>query len=353
MFGGGGNSVQHELYLRLGSAQAAQPGAPRAEHFMPPNARLGRSVQLVSPREEHMVDQLPQRPKGRMLIYWGCGEHAPKGQPVVIDFARLAAGQMPPGLWSTTILRDWGPTATNSRSFARWPAEDGKYVSSSSSLTGPHRIVSNFGPEISFTAANDFMQPLRSRTAGMPSGASTVSWGGIPQATGYVASLFGGTMNDRGDMGDMVMWSSSASRQFGGGLSDWLSPGQVAALVRDRTVLPPATTSCIIPAEVMRDAGQFRMGMLTAFGPEENFAYPPRPANPKLAWKPEWTARIRHRSTTSWMDMPGMGAMMSGMNTGDDDEERPQPPANCRPRRGGLGGMLGGLGGLGGGGSGC
>jgi hypothetical protein len=70
MFGEGGNAVQHELYLRIGSGQAAQPGAPRAEHFMPPNARLGKSVLLVSPREERgSVDELPQRPKGRMPIY--------------------------------------------------------------------------------------------------------------------------------------------------------------------------------------------------------------------------------------------------------------------------------------------
>lgn len=349
MGGGGGNSVQHELLLRLGSGRAADRGAPKADHFMPPAAQLGRSVALASPREERSVDELPQRPKGRMLIYWGCGEHAPKGQPVVIDFSKLATGQVPPGLWSTTILRDWGPTAANSRSFARWPAEDGKYVRADSSLPGAHRIASNFAPEISFTLANDFMQPLRSRTMNLPGGAKNLMWTGIPQATGYLATLFGGNMNDRGDMGDMVMWSSSATRQFGGGLADWLSPGQVAALVRDRTILPPTATTCTIPVEVLRDAGQFRMGTLTAFGPEENFAYPPRPAGAR-SWNPEWTARIRHRSTTSWMDMAGMGGMggMGGQSARDGDDEE-APPRDCRPRRGGLGGMLGGLGGLGGG----
>jgi len=108
--------------------------------------------------------------------------------------------------------------------------------------------------------------------------------------------------------------------------------------VRDRTVLGPEKTSCAIPAEVIRDAGQFRMGTLTAFGPQEDFAYPPRPANPKAAWALQWTARIRHKSTTSWMDMPGMGGMGSG--------EDPRGPQGERPRRGGLGGMLGGFGGF-------
>ena len=52
MFGGGGNKLQHELYVRLGSSQDATKGKPKADHFMPPNARLGKSVALVTPREE-------------------------------------------------------------------------------------------------------------------------------------------------------------------------------------------------------------------------------------------------------------------------------------------------------------
>ena len=345
MFGGGrGNNVQHELYLRLGSSQASAKGAPKADHFPPPAARLGKSVALTTPREERAEDVLPQKPKGRLLIYWGCGEHAPKGQPVVIDFARVAAGQMPPGLWTSTIIRDWGPNLQNSRTFGRWPSEDGKYVKPDTALPGAHRVLSNYAPEMNFTLTKDFMAALRVSTSSLPSGASMVRWSGIPEATGYLAGLFGGKQTGNGEMGDMVMWTSSATRQFGGGLADWLSPSQVASLVRDRTVLPPTATSCTVPAEVIRDAGDFRVGTLTGFGPEENFSYPPRPATGP--WRIEWTARIRHRSTTSWMQMPGMP---SGMGAAAEDGGRGSASGgqNCR-RRGGLGGMLGGA--LGGGG---
>ncbi len=342
MFGGGrGNSVQHELYLRLGSSSSPAKGSPKADHFMPPSARLGKSVALVTPREEKVPEEMPQKPKGRLLIYWGCGEHAPKGQPVVIDFSRLAAGQMPQGLWSSTILRDWGPTLQNSRTFGRWPAEDGKFVKADSALPGPHRIAGNYSPEISFTLTKDFMAPLSVRNTSMPSGATILRWTGIPGATGYLAVVFGGKQGPGGEMGDMVMWSSSSTRQFGGGLGDWISPSQVAALIRDRTVMAPATTSCIVPAEVKRDGPDFRFGTLTAYGPEEAFSYPPRPADPRAAWNLEWTARIRHRSSTSWMQMPGMSMGAEG-SQGQQQE--------CRPR-GGLGGMLGGM--MGGGGGGC
>ena len=349
--GGGGDKAQHELYLRLGSSQAPDRGNPKADHFMPPPARLGKSVPLVTPQQEKgPVDELPgEKPRGRMLIFWGCGEHAPKGQPVVIDFARLAQGQVPPGLWSSTILRDWGPTLANSRAFGRWPNDDAmggnKQIRPDASLVGAHRIAGNYTPEINFALTRDFMGGLQTSSGSLPSGAAILRWNSLPEATGYFATLFGGKMGPNGQMGDMVMWASSSSRQFGGGLSDWLSPGQVAGLVGQGVVLPPSKTSCTIPAEVRAAAPDFRMGMLTAYGPQEDFAYPVRPVDPKARWDVLWTARIRHRSMTSWMDMPGMGGAMGGGGGQGGGAQ------GCKPR-GGLGGMLGG-GLLGGGGSGC
>jgi hypothetical protein len=314
MFGGGRNKVQKELYLRLGSTTGPTAGNPKADHFMPSVAKLGKSVALATPREEReVVDEIPgERPRGRILIYWGCADKAPKGQPVVIDLARLAQGQAPPGLWTTTILRDWGPSLRNSRTFGRWPAEDNKYVKSESSLLGAHRVAGNYSPEIAFTLTKDFMPALSPQTAAQASGAALLSWNAIAEATGYHAFLFGSKQAPDGQMADMVMWSSSFAKQFGGGLSDWISPDQAARLVREKTLLAPGTTSCMIPAEVLRNAPDFRFGTLTAFGPQEDFAYPPRPADPKAAWNLQWTARIRHRSFTSWMDIAGMPGQQQG-----------------------------------------
>ena len=330
---GGGDKVQKELYLRLGSSTGPASGAPKADHFMPAGAKLGKSVALATPKDERgPSDQMPgqregQRPTGKIYVFWGCGEHAPKGQPVVIDFAKLSAGQMPPGMWSGTVLRDWGPSLTNSKTFGRWPAEDRKFVKGDSSLLGAHRVAGNYSPELAFTLTKDFMAPLRTTAMANPSGSTLLSWNAVPGTTGYSAFLFGGKMGQGGQMGDMVMWTSSASRQFGGGLTDWLSPAQVAALVKDRTVMPPSATSCTVPAEVRTVAPDFRIGMMTAFGPEEDFAYPPRPADAKAAWNLQWTARVRHRSTTSWMEMPGMAGQA----------EQPQQ-RKCKK---GLGGILG------------
>ncbi|HEX7711552.1 MAG TPA: hypothetical protein VF418_11530 [Sphingomonadaceae bacterium] len=370
----GGGNVQHELLLRLGSSHAPT-GAPQAEHFMPDGARLGKSVELVTPKTERApTDEIPssrpgERPTGRILIFWGCGEHAPPGQPVVIDLSKLSAGQVPPGLFSGAIPRDWGPTLENSKTFGRWPAEDGKYARPDSSLIGAHRVAGNYSPEMDFTLSHDFMAALSLSSNRNPSGSTLLSWGALPDATGYYINLFGGKQGPGGQMGDLVMWSSAASQQFGGGLGDWLSPGQVAPLVANRTVLAPATTRCTVPVEVGQAAPDFRMGTLTAFGPEEDFSYPPRPANPKQPWNLEWTARIRHRSTTSWMETQGMtmGTANSqgfggGYSRGGDDEDDrgqqgQQQQQQCKPKKhggfGGLGGALGGVLGGGGGRSGC
>lgn len=354
MGGGGGSQVQHELWLRLGSDNAPSDNKPKADHFMPSGAKLGKSVALVTPKVDNTpTDELPsmergRKPSGRILIYWGCGEHAPAGQPFVIDLAKLSTGQVPEGMWSSRILRDYGPSLANSKTFGRWPADDGKSARPDSSLIGAHRVSGNYSPDMNFALTKDFMPALKLSTKTIPQGPEQLSWLALPDATGYHASIFGGKQGPNGEMGDMVMWSSSELREFGGGLSDWLSPGEVAALVKDRTVLAPSVTSCIVPAEVLRDAPDFRMGTLTAFGPQEDFSYPPRPADAKARWDLEWTARIRHRSTTSWMEMQGMTMGLDDDNdSASSDLAGKQPAAECKPKKkkrglGGLGGALGG-----------
>jgi len=339
--GRGGGGAQHELWLDLGSTRAPAAGAPKADHFMPAGARLGASVPLKTPEkaqgkpvQESPVQRDFQRPKGRMLIFWGCGEHAPKGQPVVIDFAKIAAGQMPPGLWSTSIPADRFVSQSSSRTYGYWPWGDGKQISSSSSLLGQHRVIGNYSPDMAFTLTHDFMGPLRATSAQQPSGAVMLRWNGLPDATGYHASLIGGQGNGR-EMQDIVWWSSSATREFGGGLVDWLSPATVGRLVASRAVLSPQTTACAIPAEVKQAAPQFMMVSLYAYGPEETFAYPPRPTNPKAAWNIEWQARIRHRSMTAIM--PGMPGM-----DGTGSAAQQQGETQCKPKKRGFGGLLGG-----------
>ncbi len=349
-FGGKGGAPQHELSLELGSSREPAGQPPKADHFMPVGAKLGVSVPLTTPvmdaKERDEREQPPekrnfQRPKGRMLIFWGCGEHAPAGQPIVIDFSKIAAGQMPPGLWSNAVPMERSVSPRSSRTYGAWPNQDGKSVKTDSSLLGAHRIAGNYSPEINFTLTRDFMGALRPTSFVQPSGATLLRWNPLLEATGYHAAVFGGKSAPGGQMGDIVWWSSSATREFGGGLSDWLSPKTVARLVNARTVLAPAITTCMIPAEVKAAAPEFQMATLYAYGPEEDFAYPPRPANSKAPWKPDWTARIRHRSMNAFL--LGMPERKTEARNGKRDGEQSQ---ECKPKPkkrgfGGFGDLLG------------
>ncbi|MFT3966917.1 MAG: hypothetical protein QM690_13650 [Sphingobium sp.] len=355
MLGGGRDKIARQMELRLGSTLSPTGGNPSADHFLPAGARLGKSVPLVSPTpaapgpREKRDDDVPdnfQKPKGRLLIFWGCGAHAPKGQPVIIDFAKVAAGQMPPNIFGggVAIPREWSILPSNSKTYGDWPnGKDRKMLGAASSLLGDHRIAGNYSPEIKFTLAQDFMGPLNPAASG--TGAIQLSWNSVAAATGYYAWVMGFQPGQDGQPRDMIWWASSSSRNFGGALWDWLSPTTVQQLVGQKVVMPPSQTNCLIPQEVKESIpGAMMIGNIYAYGPEANFAYPPRPADPKAPWKPEWTTRVRYRSNAMWFidGPPGLGGSASGPS-GESQQEQPQK--KCKR---GLGGLLGAAAGLGG-----
>lgn len=316
-FGGDPSSrIAYQLALRLGSDQTPTAPPPKGDHFFEAQAKLGKSVPLISPERATPSDYAPefQRPKGRLLLYWGCGAKAGPGQPVVIDFAKVAAGQIPPNLFSSAVpvIREVSPS--NSRSYADWPnGKAGKQPVAGSSLLGAHRVASNVGPDIAFTLAQDYMPGLSAGSAIEPDGSVMLHWKPVQGATGYAAWTMGG-MDRGGGNGDMVWWTSSATREFGGGLWDWLPPATVAKLITQKIVMPPTQTACQIPAEVKKASGEMMIGNLNAFGPEANFSYPPKPAG-NAVWNIDWTAKVRFRSHSMLMigaDFGGMGGAMSG-----------------------------------------
>jgi len=336
--GGPDGKVAHTLDLRLGSGQAPTAPPPAGDHFFLPQARLGKSVPLLSPeRKEGSQPQEFERPKGRLLLYWGCGAKAGPGQPVVIDFAKVAAGQMPPGLFSSAVPVIREISQANSRSYVTWPnKKSGKQPSSGSSLLGAHRVASNVGSDINFTLAQDYMSGLSASTTQQADGSVMMRWNALAPATGYAAWTIGGMdRNDRG--GDMVWWSSSSTREFGGGLWDWLPPSAVANLISRKIVMPPSQTSCQIPAEVKKASGEMMIGSLNAFGPEAQFSYPPKPAG-NAVWNIDWTAKVRFRSYTMLM----IGAGMEGFGGADSDDDsdtarRPSEGGKKKKCRGPLG----------------
>src|SRR5829696_1859934 len=131
MFGGGRASrasYVHNLTLQLGSPRRAA-GTPNAEHVPPAGLQAGQVLPLLTPAAvPHTTGPAQpwgqmERPRGRMLIYWGCGEHARAGQPAVIDFASMAAGRMPPAFANVAMKPMSPPTPATSATYGEWPNE--------------------------------------------------------------------------------------------------------------------------------------------------------------------------------------------------------------------------------------
>jgi hypothetical protein len=339
MMNGAGGSVAHTLDLRLASRDKA--AAPQADHLIPPGLQMGPSLPLIAPVREIPASQPAyyQRPKGRMLIYWGCGEHVGPGQPTIIDFAKVAAGQVPPGMAAMASMAHVVSGPTSAPGFGRWPNDkDSRPVPAAGSLIGAHKVQANYAPPIAFNLAGgqDFMPAMGLAEAGaMPSGATRLTWQAVAPATGYALAMFGASGGFGGNGGaDVVMWSSASKAAMPA--LDYLSPAEVKRLIAAGTVLPPSTTQCLLPAEV---AAAVPMGMVMGigYGPEAYFADKPK--------APTWTTRVRYKTTASVMH--GMGAMMgggTGMSAGEgDDQQQPQPGQQPKKKKKfGIGDLLGG-----------
>src|SRR6202012_650687 len=102
-----------------------------------------------------------QQPHGRMLIFWGCGEHAPPNQPIVIDFARM--GPQGQGMEQMMALsRGLGvapmqpPSPGRSATYGEWPnAQSRASVPPDGSLVGAHAVRGDYSPDINFNLGPD------------------------------------------------------------------------------------------------------------------------------------------------------------------------------------------------------
>jgi hypothetical protein len=326
---GGGGGDNYMLDLRLSSATPAPQQPEKGDHFFLPAAKMGKSVPLLgdSPGKPAKSDYDPrgmEKPKGRLLMFWGCNTKAPKGQPFIIDFAKLPTAQMPANM--PAQMRGYqAAAAARDANAAWWPhGNSGRQPKSGSSLRGEHRIASGFTPEIKFAVANDYMASLKINPMEQM-GAIVLGWNSVPTATGYVAWAMGG-MERAGQGGDMVMWTSSNNRDSGVGM-DWLSPVEVQRQIAAKNVMPPSQKTCAIPTEAKAAAGGMMFGSMNAFGPEENFSFPPKPADPKAVWNIDWTAKVRFRAFSSFMT--GMGAM-GDMSDSGDGSTGPKPKKKCK-----------------------
>jgi len=343
--GGSNPGYVHNLQLDLGSSRRPA-GAPQADHFIPVGLNAGPSLPLASPEPAR-----PQTPRpyetptygdgganGRILIYWGCGEHARPGQPYEIDLASLRTGRVPPAMAALNVRPMTPPSQATSATFGEWPNQRSRTnIPASGSLVGEHVIRGNYSPDIRFTLApgQDFLAPIQltSNTRG-PGGAVPLAWNPVANARAYFLMATGAAENNT-----IILWSSSEIQFSQMGAFDYLPPEEIVRLLQQRVLLQPTTTQCTVPAEV---AGRVQAAslMMTAFGPEANFSYPARPARAPRGWAPDWAVKLRTRASYVGLLGQDMEAMMRGEGQGREQQQREEPRRRRNPL-GGLGRILG------------
>ncbi|ESQ74095.1 hypothetical protein [Asticcacaulis sp. AC402] len=334
MMGMMSGDVNHTVTLTLGSNQVARTETTGDHRMTAGDLPLYYKRTVATPTQPTPYTpgepQSYEPPKGKILIYWGCGERAAAGQPLVIDLARITdpnqrmtlVKQLAPQVTLDTVKK---PTPDSVKAYGEWPNAKTDSGFTGHSLTGAHTVKTDYAPQIDFSLnqGQDFLAPIKvSGNQKAASGAVPLTWAAIPNARGFVATAIGaGRERDT-----FIMWTSAASNTGWMGMApDYLTPGDIERLTASKVLLPGTATACTVPAEVA-NAGEGAMYNITAYGGETNLSYPARPADPKVAWNIQWTTKIRYKSQTGGLlgqDMGGAG--MFGM-TGRSEPEDQAPP---------------------------
>ncbi len=316
-------------WLDLAVTTQRKPEGTEATQTIPPGQAMGNSLLLLpvqaQPRTpsgpgHQSVDEVPQQPKGRILFYWGCSETVRPGQPRVLDFSKTGLEDYGKFMMGRAT-RDTGAKALPGH--AIWPNEKQRQkVPQNASLMGAHAVSGDGLPaSLQFTLgeSQDFMPKLAITSQGGGAGATQTNWQILPTARAYFLNAMSGS--DSGGETEMVIWSSSEVPEPGWGLMDYASNANVEKWLKEKVLLPADQSQCALPAGIFAKAqGAMLRGI--AYGQELNLAHPPRPVDKRIAWEPEWAAKVRVKSLT--MVMLGDEGHAAG-------QRRPQRPGTSIP----------------------
>lgn len=328
-FGGIGRRVDIALYTRN------KPAGTSALQELPAGADLGAApLHLVTPPREAAqrgddVASYPERPRGRILFYWGCSESVKPGQPRILDMGKLSAQDYGSFMQGRSVV-DRGARAE--AGYAIWPNErENSQIPRRATLVGEHSVSGDGVPpglEFRIDAQHDFMPSLQVDASGDLNDSIRVRWQPLAQARAYLLTAMSGGM-DGNDAPEMVIWSSSEPPEPGFGLLTYISNANIDRWLKDRVLLPANQGECAVPKGIFAK-GEGAMLQAIAYGNELNLVHPPRPADPKAPWQPEWSVRVRNKSVAMNMlgqDNAAMPAQRGESRRRNQEQEDTRPGA--------------------------
>jgi hypothetical protein len=342
MFGGGAGGKNS-----FGMTQSGSPGRwvdvtlytshnpmlPEAAQAVPAGTQLAPMLKLIAPKvdkgtppaptDESVVENEYPRPKGKMYLYWGCGDMVRAGQPRVLDMA-------------TAKPEDFGRFFTSRRATQRgthsaagrplWPNEaDARLIPANASLVGQHVFSGQGVPEgfkFAIGPQQDLMPAIDLKQVDA-NGATQLEWTALPTARAYFIAAMGAR---GGSEAEMVFWTSSEVPELGMGLIDYQTNPAVDRWLKEKVLLEPGVTRCTVPKGIFGEGGGAMLRMI-AYGTELNLAQPPRPADPKIAWEPQWAVKLRVKSVSNAFLGVDMGEMQRGSRGQASPQGQPQETA--------------------------
>jgi len=325
MGGGGGSNAYGNTrgmsmgrWLDLALYTRSRPSGTEATHAIPAGMQMGPNLPLLplqaAPKPtrepEDPPEEMRERPTGRVLIYWGCGETVRTGQPRVIDLASAGPAEFGRAFGGRYVPERGARVAPG---YSLWPNEKSRtMVPREASLAGEHAVAGEGVPaslRFAIAQTQDFMPAIQLESRGTLADSIALQWPALATARGYY-------LHAMASIGaDMVLWSSSETPDTGMGLVDYLPNATIDRWVREKVLLPASQTRCAVPKGIFgggRDDGA--MLRMIAYGSELNLVHPPRPADPRTPWEPDWSARVRVKSTT--MSMLGTDMEATGRGGG-------------------------------------
>ena len=356
-------------YLDIALHNALKPGV-EAQDLIPGGLNLGKSLTLIpiEPTTPGKGESGPAKvPDIEVKIseYWGCSATVRPGQPKVATFKLKGGGKTidPKNPMGGMQGMDFQSTGSLSKGlyapdrdidlkpgYVYWPnRKHGKQVPNGARLAGDHKITGDGIPasmQFQVEQAADFMPKLALRTQGEATAAVGLSWPSVDRARAYFITGMHMQMLSENSYA-LTVWSSADVAGAGSELHAYLSGGFIDKWLKQKILLPSTATSCTIPRGIFAgssnvEGGQMTMPgmlMMTAYGPESWITYPPKPADPKQPWNPEWSVRLRAKSTATAM----LGMNFGGMQQQDEGEGQQQQQQQKKPgMKGLLKGILGG-----------
>ena len=157
-------------YLDVSVHTNRNPSVSDAKQIVPVSMNLGESLQLNAPIPEKpvpaLIDEEPiepsyEKPKGKISLYWGCGDTIRPGQPRTLDVASASIDDYA----KFFVMR--GKTSKGARWQAghpAWPNKiDDRKLPDNASIVGQHQFLGNGIPDsfkVNLGAAQDLMPPI-------------------------------------------------------------------------------------------------------------------------------------------------------------------------------------------------